>query len=96
MLEAIANPNMATVTAEAIGRNRGPFRSVTLTQGLFIRLTPGLLRTRNIALLSMFGVLSGTWMMFRFIAPQRGTVLATNEEMASIRDGESKQADGSR
>ncbi|KAJ5873751.1 uncharacterized protein N7529_002181 [Penicillium soppii] len=66
---------MANVSAEAIGRGRGPIRS------------------RNIGLLSIFGVLSGTWLMFGYLAPRQGTVLATNEELGPIKSADSKQTD---
>lgn len=55
-------------------------------------LTQKKIRSRNIALLSIFGVVGGTLLMFRLLAPQRGT-LNTNEEIAAFRGGDSDQTD---
>ncbi|KAJ6090029.1 hypothetical protein N7467_005245 [Penicillium canescens] len=50
-------------------------------------------KSRNIALMSIFGVIGGTWLMFRFLAPQRSTFITRNEEMAAFRGGNSMQTD---
>ncbi|OQE20108.1 hypothetical protein PENFLA_c017G02725 [Penicillium flavigenum] len=49
------------------------------------------MKTRNVAVLSALGVISGAFMMFRFLAPQRGT-LNTSEEIAAFQ-GASGQTD---
>ncbi|KAJ5813197.1 hypothetical protein N7447_010220 [Penicillium robsamsonii] len=48
------------------------------------------MKSRNIALLSVFGVISGTMLMFRFLAPQQGKII-TKEEVAAYRGGDSDQ-----
>lgn len=53
-------------------------------------LTQKKIRPRNIALLSVFGVVSGTFLMFRLLAPQRGT-LNTKEEISAFQGGDSNQ-----
>lgn len=55
-------------------------------------LTQKKIRPRNIALLSVFGVISGTFLMFRLLAPQRGT-LNTKEEIAAFQGGEYDRAE---
>ncbi|KAJ5889319.1 hypothetical protein N7504_010129 [Penicillium tannophilum] len=45
------------------------------------------LKSSSIALMSVFGVIGGTCLMFRLMAPQRGTVLTTNEELEAFRGG---------
>ncbi|KAJ5714562.1 uncharacterized protein N7483_011743 [Penicillium malachiteum] len=51
------------------------------------------MKSGSIALMSIAGVIGGTWMMFRLMAPQRGTVLTTNEEMEAFRGGDFNQTD---
>ncbi|KAJ5200805.1 hypothetical protein N7491_008389 [Penicillium cf. griseofulvum] len=48
--------------------------------------------SRNIALGSIFGVIGGTLLMFRFLAPQRDKIVS-NEEVATYRGGDSDQTD---
>lgn len=43
--------------------------------------------------MSIAGVIGGTWLMFRLMAPQRGSVLTTNEEMEAFRGGAYNQTD---
>ncbi|KAJ5469162.1 hypothetical protein N7475_006914 [Penicillium sp. IBT 31633x] len=50
------------------------------------------MRSRNIALLSVFGVLSGTWLVFRILAP-RGTVLPSKDELKEFQGRDSQQTD---
>ncbi|KAJ5800516.1 uncharacterized protein N7518_002584 [Penicillium psychrosexuale] len=50
------------------------------------------MKGRSIALLSVFGVIGGTALMFRFLAPQPGT-LNTSKEVATYRGAESEQTD---
>ncbi|OQE44330.1 hypothetical protein PENCOP_c002G05980 [Penicillium coprophilum] len=50
------------------------------------------MKSRNIALLSVFGVIGGTLLMFRFLAPQRGKLI-TKEEVAAYRGGNTDQTD---
>ncbi|KAJ5516088.1 hypothetical protein N7527_007648 [Penicillium freii] len=50
------------------------------------------MKPRNIALLSFFGVVSGTFLMFRLLAPQRGT-LNTKEEITAFQGGEYDRAE---
>ncbi|KAJ5611330.1 hypothetical protein N7510_008049 [Penicillium lagena] len=51
------------------------------------------MKSRNIALLSIVGVIGGTWLLFRMMAPQKGTYVASNEEMEAFRGGDSLQTD---
>ncbi|KAJ5718537.1 hypothetical protein N7488_004183 [Penicillium malachiteum] len=51
------------------------------------------MKSGSIALMSIAGVIGGTYMMFRLMAPQRGTVLTTNEEMEEFRGGDFNQTD---
>jgi len=37
--------------------------------------------------MSVFGVIGGTYLMFRLMAPQQGTALTSNEEMEAFRGG---------
>ncbi|KAJ5783250.1 hypothetical protein N7457_005024 [Penicillium paradoxum] len=62
----------------------------TMTQAIHQSRKP--MKSRNIALLSVFGVISGTWLMFRALAPQPGKFLS-NEEVAAYRGGDSDQTD---
>ncbi|KAJ5178649.1 uncharacterized protein N7500_001348 [Penicillium coprophilum] len=50
------------------------------------------MKSRYIALLSVFGVIGGTLLMFRFLAPQRGKII-TKEEVAAYRGGDTDQTD---
>jgi hypothetical protein len=43
--------------------------------------------------MSNFGVIGGTWLMFRFLAPQRSTFITRNEEIAAFRGGDSMHID---
>ncbi|KAJ5497572.1 hypothetical protein N7463_009559 [Penicillium fimorum] len=67
------------IMAEAVQQSRKPMKSV---------LAP----SRNIALLSVFGVIGGTMLMFRFLAPQRGKII-TKEEVAAYRGSDFNQTD---
>ncbi|KAJ5256779.1 hypothetical protein N7478_012883 [Penicillium angulare] len=49
------------------------------------------MKSSSIALMSIAGVIGGTYMMFRLMAPQRGSVLTTNEEMEAFRGGDFNQ-----
>ncbi|KAK9851094.1 hypothetical protein MYU51_011329 [Penicillium brevicompactum] len=55
--------------------------------------SPKPMRFRNLAVFSIFGMLSGSWLMFRFLAQRRGAMLANSHELASFRSGESKRTD---
>ncbi|KAJ5357049.1 hypothetical protein N7517_011658 [Penicillium concentricum] len=50
------------------------------------------MKSRTIALLSVFGVIGGTMLMFRFLTPQGGKII-TKEEVAAYRGGDSDQTD---
>ncbi|KAJ5604297.1 hypothetical protein N7537_007253 [Penicillium hordei] len=50
------------------------------------------MKSRNLALLSVFGVVSGTLLMFRLLAPQRGT-LNTKEEIAAFQGADYDQTE---
>ncbi|KAJ5102396.1 hypothetical protein NUU61_004618 [Penicillium alfredii] len=49
------------------------------------------MKSRNIAMLSVAGVIAGAWLLFRLMAPQRGTFVASNEEMEAFRGGDKLQ-----
>ncbi|KAJ5811296.1 hypothetical protein N7474_007597 [Penicillium riverlandense] len=51
------------------------------------------MKSRNIAIFSIAGVIGGTWLLFRMMAPQRGAYVASNEEMEAFRGGDSLQTD---
>lgn len=42
-------------------------------------------------MMSIVGVIGGTWLMFRLMAPKRGTYVTTNEEMEAFRGGDNLQ-----
>ncbi|CAI7677515.1 unnamed protein product [Penicillium discolor] len=62
----------------------------TMTEAVYQGRKP--MKPRNIALLSVFGVVSGTFLMFRLLAPQPGT-LNTKEEIAAFQGGEYDQTE---
>lgn len=39
----------------------------------------------------MAGVIGGTWLMFRLMAPKKGTYVTTTEEMEAFRGGDNLQ-----
>ncbi|BDD62348.1 hypothetical protein MAP00_007317 [Monascus purpureus] len=46
---------------------------------------PQSVRTRNIAVLSTFAVITGSWMVFRLMSPSRNRILISNEEREKLR-----------
>lgn len=62
----------------------------TMTEAIYQGRKP--MKSRNIALFSVFGVISGTFLMFRLLAPQRGT-LNTKEEIAAFQGGDYDQTE---
>lgn len=44
-------------------------------------------------MMSIAGVIGGTWLMFRFLAPRPGAYVTTNEEMEAFRGGDNLQTD---
>ncbi|RHZ48338.1 uncharacterized protein CDV56_105315 [Aspergillus thermomutatus] len=47
----------------------------------------GAVKSRNFALMSMFGVFAGAWLVFRVLAPKRGSYVVSDEERATMRGG---------
>ncbi|GIJ92071.1 hypothetical protein Asppvi_011046 [Aspergillus pseudoviridinutans] len=47
----------------------------------------GAVQSRNFALASMFGVITGAWLMFRALAPKHGRSLVSDEERAAMQGG---------
>ncbi|KAJ5249772.1 hypothetical protein N7489_000182 [Penicillium chrysogenum] len=76
---------MATM-ADAVYQGRKPMKCPFV-------LTQKETRTRNVAVLSALGVISGAYMVFRFLAPQRGT-LNTSEEVAAFQGSPGQTAQG--
>ncbi|KAG0153757.1 hypothetical protein PDIDSM_2412 [Penicillium digitatum] len=62
----------------------------TMTDAVYQGRKP--MKSRNIALLSVCGVISGTLLMFRLLAPQRG-MLNTKEEIAIFQGGKYGQTE---
>lgn len=44
-------------------------------------------------MMSVVGVIGGAWLFFRFLSPQRGTAVLTNEEKEAYRGGDYLQTD---
>lgn len=42
-------------------------------------------RSTSIAMMTIAGVIGGTWVIFRLMAPKRGTVVTTSEEIDAFR-----------
>ena len=82
---------MATMT-DAVYQGRKPMKSVSARMSSCPVLTQKKTRSRNIALLSVCGVISGTLLMFRLLAPQRG-MLNTKEEIAIFQGGKYGQTE---
>lgn len=50
-------------------------------------------RSRNIALMSIVGVVSGAWLTFRAMAPKKHAFVASDEELEAMRGHHSRQTD---
>ncbi|EAW06801.1 uncharacterized protein ACLA_084960 [Aspergillus clavatus NRRL 1] len=46
----------------------------------------GVLKSRN-ALMSIFGVIAGAWVVFRSLAPKHGAYVVSDEERAMVHGG---------